>query len=313
MRVASFLNVRVTRTPNCLKLDQTVFIKKILVKYVDFLGARDKTRLYPLPSDVKVGVEHVHSAEEQKLVDNFPYRPLLGALLYLSMNTRPDISYAVGVLSRFSTKVNITVCKLLMYLMQYVRGTTDKGIHYRGRDFDLHMFTDADWAGDPLTRRSTSGYVMFGAGGPLSWGSKLQSTVATSTMQAEYQCLYNGLQEMIWSRGVTGEVGLKIDEPTPLFLDSQSAQDISENPVQHQRSKHIEIKYHMIREHVDPEQFNTAKLIHVSSRQQMADIYTKALRGPIFIEQRERNLGEKFKTTEQIIAEVPKVKRARRT
>jgi len=133
-------------------------------------------------------------------------------------------------------------------------------------------------------------------------------------MKAEYQCLYNGLQEMIWSRGVTREVGLKIDEPTPLFLDSQqSAQDISENPVQHQRSKHIEIKYHMIREHVDPEQFNTAKLIHVSSRQQMADIYTKALRGPIFIEQRERNLGEKFKTTEQIIAEVPKVKRARRT
>ena len=72
----------------------------------------------------------MHSTEEQELVDNFPYRPLIGALLYLSMNTRPDISYAVGVLSRFSTKVNITVCKLMMYLMQYVRGTTDKGIHY---------------------------------------------------------------------------------------------------------------------------------------------------------------------------------------
>ena len=137
--------MRVTRTQNCLKLDQTVYIKKILAKYVDFLGPRDKTRRYPLPSDVmdriKVGVEHVHSTEEQELVDNFPYRPLIGALLYLSMNTRPDISYAVGVLSRFSTKVNITVCKLMIHLMQYVRGTTEKGIiQYRGKDFDLHIY-----------------------------------------------------------------------------------------------------------------------------------------------------------------------------
>ena len=108
------------------------------------------------------------------------------------------------------------------------------------------------------------------------------------------------------SGGDYREVGLKIDEPTPLFLDSQSAQDISENPVQHQRSKHIEIKYHMIREHVDPEQFNTAKLIHVSSRQQMADIYTKALSGPIFIEQRERNLVGKLRLLHKLSQRYPR-------
>ena len=122
-------------------------------------------------------------------LDNFPCRSLLGALLYLSMNTRTDIVYAVGLLSRVGSKPTVQTCHLVVYLMQYVRGTVSCGIRFSGSIFDMHVFTDADWAGDVLTRRSTTGYVVFAAGGPLAWQSKLQTTVATSSMQSEYQVM----------------------------------------------------------------------------------------------------------------------------
>lgn len=174
------------------------------------------------------------------------------------------------------------------------------------------MFTDADWAGDQLSRKSTSGYVGFAAGGPIVWQSKLQTTVATSSMQSEYQCIYSGLQEVLWVRGVTGEIKLRLIKPTPFFIDSQSAQDLAENPVFHKKSKHIEIKYHMVREHVDPNQFNTIKLVHVHTSQQAADIYTKSLVGLSYMEQRKRNLGEKIKSSTEVINEGPRDKRRRK-
>ena len=126
----------------------------------------------------------------------------------------------------------------------------------------MHAFTDADWAGDILTRRSTTGYVVFLADGPIAWQSKLRTTVATSSMQAEYQAMYAGMQEVVWLRGVMAELGLPFCEPTPFFVDSKSAKDLAENPVYHKRSKHIEIKYHWIREHVDQESdLQTARLL----------------------------------------------------
>lgn len=119
-----FLNVRVTRTPEYIRLDQSVYAAKILEKFEKYLGPPRKVRKSPLPAEamdlVAKGARHEHTEEEQLIVDNFPYRPLIGALLYLStMNTRPDIAYAVGVLSRFSNKVNIEVCKLLTRMAIY--------------------------------------------------------------------------------------------------------------------------------------------------------------------------------------------------
>ena len=148
------------------------------------------------------------SDADQTYIDNYPYRSLLGGLLYLSMNTRPDIAYAVGLLSRFGSKPTLTTCHLMTYLMQHVRGTVSKGIQFSGSMFNMHIFTDVDWAGDVLTRRSTTGYVVFAAGGPLSWQSKLQTTVSTSSMQSEYQALYAGMQEIVWLRGVLFELQL---------------------------------------------------------------------------------------------------------
>ena len=200
-----FLNVRVTRDSRSIRLDQSVYTQKVLDKYADFLGPSGKTRKYPLPSDAADQLAQNDSdlTEEQQLhLDNFPYRSLIGAVLYLSMNTRADISYAVGVLARYGSKPTMASCKMLVHLMQYLRGTVDKGIIFSGRTFDMHIFTDSDWAGDLLTRRSTTGYVVFAAGGPIAWQSKLQTTVSTSSMQAEYQAAYAGMQEIVWLRGV---------------------------------------------------------------------------------------------------------------
>ena len=166
------------------------------------------------------------------------------------------------MLSRQCKQPSLAACKLIVYLLRYIQGSTDEGIRFSESSFDLHVFSDSDWAGDRVTRRSTTGYIVFACGGPIVWQSKLQTTVSTSSMQAEYQAMYAGMQELVWIRGVLGEIGRPEVEPTPFFIDSQSAEDLALNPVFHKRSKHIEITYHWIREHVGTEyiQYVTTRL-----------------------------------------------------
>jgi hypothetical protein len=309
-----FLNVRVTRTRQYLHLDQSVYLGKIIEKHAHYVG--QKKRKSPLPSDVlkQLAEEQTDlNPEEQEFLDNFPYRTLVGATLHLAMNTRPDISYAVGVLSRFGSSPTLTACHAMIHLLQYLSATLDKGIRFSGRMFDLHIFTDADWAGCLISRKSTTGYIVFAAGGPIVWQSKLQATVATSSMQSEYQAMYAGMTEVIWLRGVCAEIGLVLNEATPFFIDSKSAQDLALNPVYHKRSKHIEATYHMIREHVDPEGlFRTARMIHVFTDSQYADMFTKSVVGANFLKQRTRNLGEEKKSSSEVEEESRIAKRQRK-
>ena len=133
----------------------------VLDKFTDFIGLPHKTRQCPLPSDA---VDRTQRADEQMYLDNFPYKSLLGALLYLSMNTRPDIAYAVGLLSQFGAKPTRSTCKLLIYLQQYVRGTVAKASDSVGVPLIylyMHVFKDANWAGDILTPRSSTEYIVL--------------------------------------------------------------------------------------------------------------------------------------------------------
>ncbi len=147
---------------------------------------------------------------------------------------------------------------------------------------------------------------MFAAGGPIAWQSKLQTTVSTSSMQSKYQAMYAGMQEIVWLRGVLGEIGITQCEPTPFFLDSQSAEDLAMNPVFHKRSKHIAIKYHWVRQHVVGGKFGTARLIHVCTGDMSADIFTKALSGPVFIKHRETLSGNKRSSSSVVESRQPK-------
>ena len=121
----------------------------------------------------------------------------MGALLYLSINTRPDISYPVGVLARFSKRPTFRACKAVLRVLIYLRGTTEVGIRFTGDDLRVYGYSDADWAGDLDSRRSTTGYVIYAAGGPIAWQSTLQSTIAVSTMEAEYMAAFGAIQELI--------------------------------------------------------------------------------------------------------------------
>ena len=158
--------------------------------------------------------------KQKDYVARFPYQNIVGALLYLSINTRPDISYPVGVLARFSKAPTFRACKAMLRVLIYLRGTPERGIKFSGSELNLSGYSDADWAGDLDSRRSTTGYVIYAAGGPIAWQSKLQTTIAA----------FGAIQELIWTKGVLSEMELHYVGPMTLFIDIKSAMALAKNP-----------------------------------------------------------------------------------
>ena len=202
-----YLGMKVTRTADYIQLDQTRYTLDILKKYDYLLNEyRNKNYATPMEKDLKLRKSEADSMSGQHTdyVERFPYQNIVGALLYLSINTRPDISYSVGVLARFSKNPNFRACKAVLRVLVYLRGTPEVGIRYTGDDLKVYAYSDADWAGDPDSRKSTTGYVVYAAGGPIAWQSKLQTTIAVSTMEAEYMAAFGAIQELIWTKGGVG-------------------------------------------------------------------------------------------------------------
>ena len=187
-----YLGMKITRTEDYIQLDQHRYTLDILAKY-DYLlqGHENKNYTTPMERDLKLRKFESGEMSDQQTdyVERFPYQNIVGALL---INTRPDISYAVGVLARFSKYPTVRACRAVLRVLIYLRGTAERGIRYSGDDMRVYAYSDADWAGDLDTRRSTTGYVIYAAGGPIAWQSKLQSTVAVSTMEAEYTAAFGG-------------------------------------------------------------------------------------------------------------------------
>ena len=139
---------------------------------------------------------------------------------------------------------------------------------------ELIGFADANWAGDLDTRRSTTGYVFFLNGGTISWNSKRQPTVATSSTEAEYMSLYSATQEAVWLRNLIKDLEYKTDTATTIFQDNQGCIALAKNPVYHSRTKHIDIKFHFLREKVASE---VIALEYKPTEEMIADGLTKAL------------------------------------
>ncbi|CAN6351554.1 unnamed protein product [Urochloa humidicola] len=170
----------------------------------------------------------------------------------------------------------------LKRILRYIRGTLHLGLHLRPSSVtDLVAYSDADWAGCPDTRRSTSGYAVFLGDNLVSWSSKRQNTVSRSSAEAEYRAVANAVAEATWLRQLLLELHTPLRCATVAYCDNISAVYMSSNPVQHQRTKHIEIDLHFVHERVA---LGHVKVLHVPTTSQYADVFTKELPSPIFVE-----------------------------
>ncbi|KAH9309431.1 hypothetical protein KI387_037342, partial [Taxus chinensis] len=178
------------------------------------------------------------------------YRQLIGSLIYLTY-TRPDISFAVSYLSRFMQEPKICHWKAAKRILRYLKGTVDLGLEYKKNDnFFLTGYSDSDHAGNMDDRKSTSGFVFFMGSGPISWGSKKQNFVSRSSTEAEYRAAGEAVCEAIWLRRILEGIGLPQQKSTPVYVDNEGVLKLVRNPVFHERTKHIEVQVHFIREHV---------------------------------------------------------------
>jgi hypothetical protein len=180
------------------------------------------------------------------LTDVYAYRSLVGALHYLTF-TRPDISFAVHQVCQFMnapTDIHLIAAKRVL---RYIRGTLNHGLFYTPGPISLSAFSDADWAGDPNDRRSTSGLLVYLGHNPITWFAKKQLTVSRSSTEAEYRALASASAELCWLRALIKDLGIYLYDPPILWCDNVSALAIASNPVFHARTKHIEVDFHFIR------------------------------------------------------------------
>ncbi|GAV66393.1 hypothetical protein CFOL_v3_09903 [Cephalotus follicularis] len=200
------------------------------------------------------------------LHDPEKYRRLVGKLNYLTI-TRPDISFAVSVVSQFMSAPRTSHWQAVLHIVRYLKGAPGRGLIFR--------YSDADWAGCPVDRRSTSGYCIFLGGNLVSWKSKKQFVVSRSSAEAEYRAMANVTGELQWIHMLLTEIGFSATRPSTLYCDNKSAMHIASNSVFHERTKHIEVDCHYVREKVN---CGELKLVHTRSEEQLADIFTKPLR-----------------------------------
>ncbi|KAL0319362.1 UNVERIFIED_CONTAM: putative disease resistance protein RGA3 [Sesamum angustifolium] len=192
--------------------------------------------------------EKYQKEDGSQKVDDSMYRSLIGSLLYLTA-TRPDIMFSTSLLSRFMQSPSQVHNAATKRILRYLRGTKDFGIWYKStNDAKLVEYTDSDWAGSVDDMKSTSGYIFSLGSGIFSWASKKQATVAQSSAEAEYIAAAATSNQAIWLRRILEDIGEKQEEPTTIYCDNKSAIAITKNPVQHNRTKHINIKYHSLRE-----------------------------------------------------------------
>jgi hypothetical protein len=267
----SFLSVAIRRSHVGFFLSQEHYAEEIL----DRAGMSDcKLVLTPVDLNGKLP-----AATGPAVADPSEYRSLAGALQYLTV-TRSDLSYAVQQACLHMHDPRECHLALIKRILRYVRGTTSLGLHLRASSStSLTVYTDADWASCPDTRRSTSGYCVFFGESLVSWSSKRRPTVSRSSAEAEYRAVANAAAECIWLRQLLGELHCPVHSATVAFCDNVSAVYMTSNPVHHRRTKHIEIDIHFVRERVA---LGELRVRHVPSVQQFIDVMTKGLPSSTF-------------------------------
>ena len=249
-----------------LTLSQESYVKNIIER---FRMKECKPVTTPMETGLKL------EKNENAPVKLKEYQALIGSLTYAAMAKRPDISSALNIVSQFASCPGNEHWTAAKRILRYLQGTSDWGITFNASNstLDLLGYVDADWAGDPVTRKSQSGYVFMLGGGAVSWASKKQSVVALSTTEAEYVSASLAAQEAIWLRRLLSELGFP-QSCTTLYEDNMSCIDVSKNPKFHARMKHIDIKHHFLRDCAENALIASK---YCRTECQLADVFTKAL------------------------------------
>jgi len=230
----------------------------------------------PLPYGLSLSTEDCPAnASEIEEMRKVPYCEALGSLMWMQVATRPDLSYPVNLLARFAHNLEKAHWNALKHVLGYIKGTLDYAIRYcAGATLDLVGYVDSDFTRCKNTRRSTEGNIFMVAGGPVSWETKRQNTVALSTVEAEFMAFSWATTQALWLLKYFEEIGLPVTRPITIHADNNGAIALSTNDKNHRHTKHINVCHHFITEHAEANEVNFK---YIPSVLNMADFLTKLL------------------------------------
>lgn len=277
-KLTYFLGMEFTEVAEGLVMHQKKYASDILKRF-------NMMSCNPSSSPAETNVKLVMNEDEEP-VNPTLFKQIVGSLRYLC-NSRPDIAYAVGIISRFMSEPRVSHLLAAKRVMRYIKGTLQYGILFpkclNDSSMELMAYSVADWCGDRQDRKSTSGYLFKFMNAPISWCAKKQPVVALSTCESEYIAGCMAACQAIWLENILKEMEIEVSRPIELLIDNKSAISLARNPVLHGRSKHIEAKFHFLREQVNK---GALQIVHCSTELQLADIFTKALKFDRFIKLR---------------------------
>jgi hypothetical protein len=260
------------RPRRTLRLSQEAYLRKVLEDH----DMENCATVVSTPMETSVKLMPADPDYECPSSLRREYQSAVGSLMYAMLGTRPDLAFAVSVVSRFASNPTTTHLKAVKRIFRYLRSTIRMGLVFRGSIEPLTGYTDSDWAGDHDTRRSTSGYVFSIGSAAISWSSKRQPTVSLSSCEAEYIGQTNATKEAMWLQGFLKQLNPTYEGlgATIIYGDNQGAIALAKNPQFHARTKHIDIQHHFVREKVAE---GRVRLKYIHTSQQVADGLTKSL------------------------------------